>query len=80
MALSVCLIVKNEEEVIARCLNCVKKFADEIVAVDTGSTDKTVEIIKTFIILSGATIFPPPETLRSVRRTAIILCGLMRTT
>mgnify|MGYP001025021368 CR=1 FL=1 len=48
MALSVCLIVKNEEEVIARCLNCVKKFADEIVAVDTGSTDKTVEIIKTF--------------------------------
>ena len=47
MALSVCLIVKNEEEVIARCLNCVKKFADEIVAVDTGSTDKTVEIIKT---------------------------------
>lgn len=41
MKLSVCLIVKNEEKVIERCLDCVKKFADEIVVVDTGSTDKT---------------------------------------
>ena len=44
--LSVCLIVKNEEEVLDRCLECVSKFADEIVVVDTGSTDRTKEIAK----------------------------------
>ena len=48
MSLSVCLIVKDEEEVIARCLSCVKKFADEIIVVDTGSADRTVEEVKKF--------------------------------
>lgn len=44
MTLSVCLILRDEEDVLARCLDCVKKFADEIVIVDTGSKDKTVKI------------------------------------
>ena len=48
MKLSVCLIVRNEEEVLARCLDCVKKFADEIVVCDTGSTDGTVQIAKRY--------------------------------
>ncbi|MDE7305797.1 MAG: glycosyltransferase family 2 protein, partial [Clostridia bacterium] len=48
MSLSVCLIVKDEQEVLARCLSCAKKFADEIVVVDTGSTDDTVKIAKSF--------------------------------
>ena len=48
MTLGVCLIVKDEQEVLERCLNCVSRFADEIVIVDTGSADKTVEIAKKF--------------------------------
>lgn len=44
--ISVCLIVKNEQQVLERCLKCVEKFADEIIVVDTGSTDKTIEIAK----------------------------------
>lgn len=38
------MIVKNEEDVLSRCLDCVKGFADEIIIVDTGSTDKTKKI------------------------------------
>ena len=48
MTLGVCLIVKDEGEVIARCLNCVLKFADEIIVVDTGSVDNTVEEVRKF--------------------------------
>lgn len=42
--ISLCMIVKNEEQVLARCLDSVKSFADEIVIVDTGSADRTKEI------------------------------------
>ncbi|MGN0141113.1 MAG: glycosyltransferase [Roseburia sp.] len=42
--LSVCIIAKNEEQNIARCLECIKPTGLEIVVVDTGSTDRTREI------------------------------------
>ena len=44
ITLSLCMIVKNEEDTLARCLDSVKDVFDEIVIVDTGSTDKTKEI------------------------------------
>lgn len=44
ITISLCMIVKNEEKVIGRCLESVKDFVDEIIIVDTGSTDKTKEI------------------------------------
>lgn len=47
MTLSGVLIVKNEEELLPRCLESIKGV-DELIVVDTGSTDKTVEIAKSF--------------------------------
>ncbi len=46
--LSVVLAVYNEEEALGRCLESVKDLADEIVIVDGGSTDKTIEIGKKY--------------------------------
>jgi GT2 family glycosyltransferase/tetratricopeptide (TPR) repeat protein/glycosyltransferase involved in cell wall biosynthesis len=45
-SLSVCLIVKNEEKFLGQCLESVRGLASQIVLVDTGSTDRTVEIAK----------------------------------
>lgn len=42
--ISVCMIVKNEEAVLERCLNSLQGIWDELIIVDTGSTDKTKEI------------------------------------
>ena len=44
ITISLCMIVKNEERVLARCLDSVADLVDEIIIVDTGSTDRTKEI------------------------------------
>lgn len=48
MLLSLCMIVKNEEEYLERCLESVKHVVDEMVIVDTGSTDKTKAICRQY--------------------------------
>lgn len=48
MTVSLCMIVKNEQEVLARCLESIKNTADEIVIVDTGSDDDTPQIARKF--------------------------------
>lgn len=47
-SLSLCMIVKNEEEVLQNCLDSVKEACDEIIIVDTGSTDRTKKIAGKF--------------------------------
>ena len=42
--ISLCMIVKNESAVLARCLDSIADLMDEIIIVDTGSTDDTKEI------------------------------------
>ena len=44
ITISLCMIVKNEERILARCLDSIEDLMDEIVIVDTGSTDRTKAI------------------------------------
>jgi len=44
ITISLCMIVKNEEPVLAKCLDSVKGLVEEIIIVDTGSTDNTKAI------------------------------------
>ena len=47
-AITLCLIAKNEEKNLKRCIDSIYNFIDKIVLVDTGSTDSTVEIAKSY--------------------------------
>jgi glycosyltransferase involved in cell wall biosynthesis len=48
ITISLCMIVKDEEYYIENCLKSVKDIVDEIIIVDTGSTDKTKELVKEY--------------------------------
>jgi glycosyltransferase involved in cell wall biosynthesis len=54
--ISACLIVCNEEKNLARCLRSVAPVTDEIVVIDSGSADRTVEIARSF----GARVIGQP--------------------
>lgn len=45
---SICMIIKNEEKYLARCLEAIKDYVDEIIIVDTGSTDSSKDIAKQY--------------------------------
>ena len=54
--ISLCMIVKDEEALLPRCLSSVQGIVDEIIVVDTGSTDRTVAIAQAF----GASVYHHP--------------------
>ena len=56
MTISLCMIVKNEEDTLERCLKSASPLVDEIIIVDTGSTDLTKQIAST----QGAKLFDFP--------------------
>lgn len=69
--LSACLIVKNEENHLRRCLESIKNVVDEIVVVDTGSTDSTISIAREY----GATLgfFPWNDDFAAARNESLKL-------
>lgn len=67
--ISLCMIVRNEERVLADCLRSAKPYFNQIVIVDTGSTDRTVEIAREF----GAEVFdiPWPDSFAGARNESL---------
>ncbi len=53
---SLCMIVKDEERFLPQCLASIKDYVDEIIVADTGSSDRTIEIARSF----GATVIERP--------------------
>jgi glycosyltransferase involved in cell wall biosynthesis len=50
-SISLCMIVKNEESTLGKCLESISSVVDEIIIVDTGSTDHTKKIARSFTSL-----------------------------
>ena len=46
--ISLCMIVKNEEKYLKQCLDSMADLFDEVIITDTGSTDNTIEIAKSY--------------------------------
>ena len=48
MNISICIITKNEASNLEECLKCASKYPFELVVVDTGSSDNSVEVAKKY--------------------------------
>ncbi|MDR0311293.1 MAG: glycosyltransferase [Acidobacteriota bacterium] len=71
--ISLAMIVKNEEATLAHCLESVRLLADEMIVVDTGSTDGTIDIAKGF----GAQVhhFKWRDDFAAARNESLKRCG-----
>lgn len=69
--LSLCMIVRDEEPRLASCLQSIAPYVDEIVVVDTGSTDRTREVARD----CGARVFemPWPDSFAAARNQSLAL-------
>ncbi|KHF35602.1 SPBc2 prophage-derived glycosyltransferase SunS [Paenibacillus sp. P1XP2] len=82
ITISLCMIVKNEEKSLERCLSSVQKAVDQMIIVDTGSTDNTKQIARKFTRyvydFEWIDDFAQRATLRSAMRKWIIFYGWTR--
>ena len=68
ISISMCMIVKNEHDILARCLDSYAGTYDELIIVDTGSTDNTKEIaapkldVTTYSVLTQTKCLMIPTT------------------
>lgn len=73
---------KNEEAVIGRCLESVQGMVDEIIIVDTGSEDRTKEIVERYTDkiydFSWRDDFAAAGTILFLWHPEILSCGWMR--
>lgn len=79
---SLCMIVKNEEKVLERCLKSLAPYMDEIIIADTGSSDTTKKIDKNIqtrsTILNGQETSAMQETLSHQKQRKSISILLMQ--
>ncbi len=68
VTISLCMIVKNEEAVLERCLSSARELADEIIVIDTGSEDRTREIAGKFTSLVSG--FPWEDDFAAARNAS----------
>jgi tetratricopeptide (TPR) repeat protein len=71
--ISACLITKDESKNLAKCLDSLKGIVDEIVVVDTGSTDNTIEIAKKYGAVIGS--FPWTKDFAAARNHSLSLAS-----
>lgn len=72
MSICLCMIVKNEMNVIERCLNFVKPFINDYVIIDTGSTDQTLSIIQQSLCdIKGTLLIRPWISFSDNRQEAL---------
>ncbi|AOZ93244.1 glycosyltransferase family 2 protein [Paenibacillus crassostreae] len=49
MSVSAAMIIKNSERCVSRCLDSILTAVDEIIVVDTGSTDRSIQIVESYV-------------------------------